>query len=440
MINLRTMPSYTFPEPILWGSATAGHQIEGDNVHSSNYHYEQAHPENYVEPSGKACNSYELYKEDIELLKQLGHQAYRFSIEWCRIQPEEGRIDEQAVAHYQDMLDRLAAAGIHACVTLVHGSVPWWFAQKGGWDKVENHHYFTEYIDYIVPRIADRVGSWIILNEFNLGRAVTPEALQHKVGSLKAHCAGALAVKQYSKAPVSSAHAFVHQDPVRPLDKMDRTMADLSDWLINEFFFHAVRTGEIVLPYREMEYVPELKGSCDYWAVNYYHRTPVTGRTPTGVGTKLEFSRCKLVDCDFGQREFNPESFMQCASRLTDKDVWITENGICCDDDRFRIIYTMLQLEAMKMALQYYPQLKIKAYLHWSLLDNYEWSSFVPRFGLCDVDRKTFKRTPKPSAWFLKEVIERNGFSGALFEKYVPELSCFKLYGGENRSMDITIN
>ena len=440
MINLGQMPAYTFPEPVLWGSATAGHQIEGDNIHSSNYHNEQAHPENYVEPSGKACNSYELYKEDIALLKKLGHQAYRFSIEWCRIQPEEGKIDESAVAHYQDMLDLLAEAGIHSSVTLVHFTVPFWFAQKGGFSKPENLHYFTEYIDYIVPKIADRVGSWTILNEFNLGRSLEPWAIAYKVGCLKAHCAGAMAVKQYSKAPVSSAHAFVHQDPVRPLDKMDSTMADLFDWLTNEFFFHAVRTGEIILPFREMEYLPELKNSCDYWAVNYYHRTPITARKANGIGTKLEFSRYKLVDCDFGQREFNPESFMRCASRITDKPVWITENGICCDDDRFRIMYTMLQLEAMKMALEYYPQLQLKAYFHWSLLDNYEWSSYVPRFGLCDVDRKTFERTPKTSAWFLKEVIERNGFSGELFEKYVPEFKDFKLYGGENRSIGITIN
>ncbi|MBE6385698.1 MAG: glycoside hydrolase family 1 protein [Lentisphaerae bacterium] len=440
MLNLRQMPEYTFPEPILWGSATAGHQIEGDNIHSSHYHNEQAHPEYYDEPSGKACNSYELYKEDIELLKKLGHQAYRFSIEWCRIQPEEGKIDYEALAHYQDMLDRLAEAGIHSSVTLVHFSVPWWFDKKGGFAKAENLHYFTEYIDFIVPKIADRVGSWTILNEFNLSRSLDPIQLDRKIGCLKAHCAGALAVKQYSNAPVSSAHAFVHQDPVRPLDKLDCTMANLSDWMVNEFFFHAVRTGEIVLPYRDMEYMPELKQSCDYWAINYYHRTPVTARSKTGLGTKLEFARYKLVDCDFGQREFNPESFMQCASRITDKPVWITENGICCDDDRFRIMYTMLQLEAMKMALAYYPELKIKAYMHWSLLDNYEWSSYIPRFGLCDVNRETFERTPKPSAWFLKEVIERNGFSGELFEKYVPELSGFTLYEGVNKAIGITIN
>ena len=100
----------------------------------------------------------------------------------------------------------------------------------------------------------------------------------------------------------------------------------------------------------------------------------------------------------------------------------------------------MEKFDVMKEYYNALQQNRIRAYFHWSLLDNYEWTSYVPRFGLCDVDRKSFKRTPKPSARFLKEVIERNGFSGELFEKYVPELSGFKLYDGGNRAMDITIN
>jgi len=98
----------------------------------------------------------------------------------------------------------------------------------------------------------------------------------------------------------------------------------------------------------------------------------------------------------------------------------------------------MLQFEAMKMAMQLYP-VKIEAYLHWSLLDNYEWRSYKPRFGLVEVDRKTFRRTPKPSAEFLREVCENNAFSGELFAKYVPEFNDFILYDGPNRSVGITI-
>lgn len=421
------MKPYTFQEGFLWGSATAGHQIEGDNFNSQNWHFEQEHPENYEEPSGKACNSWELYKEDIRLLKQLGHKAYRFSIEWCRIEPEEGRYDEKALARYQEMLDLLAENGIHACVSLVHGTHPWWFQQKGGFTNEENLKYFVNYLNYLVPKIADRVGSWAVINEFNLDRSIEKANMDTKVCRLKSHALGYRVVKQYSNAPVSSAHAFVHQDPVRPLDFMDSTMANLVDWLTNEFFFHAVRTGEIILPYREMEYMPELKGSSDCWMINYYHRSPIDARHKNGTGKKLEFSSYKLCDIPFGVREFNPESFMRSVSRLNDKPVWITENGICADDDRFRIIYIMQQLEAMKMAMELY-HVDIKAYLHWSLLDNYEWRSFKPRFGIVDVDRTTFQRTPKPSAFFLKEVYENNGFSGDLFAKYLPEFNNFTLY------------
>lgn len=438
MLNLRKMPYYRFPDGFLWGSATAGHQIEGDNFNSQNYRSELQHPEYYEEPSGKACNSWEMYPEDVELLHSLGHRAYRFSIEWSRIQPAENQFDTAALARYQDLLDRLASKGIHACVTLHHGTHPIWFEDLGGFRKEDNLHFFLDYLNYLVPKITDRVGSWIILNEFNLDRSLAPENLALKASRLKAHAFGYRLVKQYSNAPISSAHAFVHQCPLRPGDSMDQTMASLVDWVTNEFFFHAVRTGEIVLPYREMEYLPELKGASDRWMINYYHRAPIDARKVNGIGEKLEFARHRLCDIDFGQREFNPESFMQCAARLTDLPIWITENGICADDDRFRIIYMMLQFEAMKMAMQLYP-VKIEAYLHWSLLDNYEWRSFKPRFGLVEVDRKTFRRTPKPSAKFLQEVCENNAFSGDLFAKYIPEFNDFIIYDGPNRSVDITI-
>ena len=109
MLNLRKMPPYQFPAGFLWGSATAGHQIEGDNFNSQKYRSELQHPEFYDEPSGKACNSWELYPEDVELLHSLGHQAYRFSIEWSRIQPAVDQFDTSALARYQDLLDRLAS-------------------------------------------------------------------------------------------------------------------------------------------------------------------------------------------------------------------------------------------------------------------------------------------------------------------------------------------
>ena len=425
MLNLYKLPSFTFPEGFLWGSATAGHQIEGDNIHCQRWKQELElnHPD-YV-PSGKACNSWELYKEDIELLKELKHQAYRFSIEWSRIEPEKGVHDEKALEQYLDQLRRLKEAGIHTNVTLWHFTHPLWFEELGGFAKEENLEYFRRHLEYLVPRIAPLTDSWIVMNEINLG-AFHPQCFVTKKIKLKAHAYGAEIIRAHSKAPVSTAHAYVPRVPLRPDDEMDITAARMQEWNHNTFFFHGIRTGEIVLPGMDMEYMPQLKNSCDYWAVNYYHRGLVDSRKADLMGKKFNFNNFQMIPEKPMTREFCPETFVHAMGRISDKPVWITENGVPALDDQFRVIYIMLQLEAMKEAMALYHT-DIKAYFHWSLLDNYEWGSYHPRFGLVAVDRETFKRTPKPSAYFLREIIERNGMSGELFAKYVPELPQYTL-------------
>ena len=130
---------------------------------------------------------------------------------------------------------------------------------------------------------------------------------------------------------------------------------------------------------------------------------------------------------DYGaDREFNPEVFVNAVSKLTDKPIWITENGVCTDTDEFRSIYLMMQLCAMQTAMELYNA-DIRAYFHWSLMDNYEWGNYGMRFGLVSVDRSTFERTPKPSAAFYRDIIRANGISGELFEKHTPSLPHFKL-------------
>lgn len=433
MLNLYKMPSFTFPEGFLWGSATAGHQIEGDNIHSQNWKLEQhlANPE-WV-PSGKACNGWEFYREDINLLKELKHQAYRFSIEWSRIEPENGVHDESALAHYTDELRLLKEAGIHTCVTLWHFTHPQWFEALGGFSKEENLKYFRRHLEYLVPRIAEYVDSWVILNELNLGE-MTPEICASKRIKLKAHGYGAQIIRGFSKSPVSSAHAYVPRVPLRPYDELDVSAAKMYDWFYNLFFFHAVRTGEIVLPGYDMEYMPELKDSCDMWTLNYYHRGLVDSRKKNLQARKFDFNNFQMVPEKPFTREFCPETFVSAMAKVSDKPVWITENGVFAGADQFRIIYIMLQLEAMKEAMHLYHT-DIRAYFYWSFLDNYEWGSYLPRYGLVSVDRKTFKRTPKQSAYFYREIIERNGMSGELFAKYMQDLPQYSLCDFEQKKI-----
>ena len=166
MYDVFSLPPIEFPKDFIWGSATAAYQIEGDNVDAALWAKEEEYK---WARSGKACNSYALYKQDIDLVKQLGHQAYRFSINWSRIEPVEGQWNPEAVEHYVDLCRRLHENGIKPIVTLYHGEHPLWFEVMGGWKKLDMLKYWAKFVQYMAPKLAEYVDSWVVLNEFNGG-------------------------------------------------------------------------------------------------------------------------------------------------------------------------------------------------------------------------------------------------------------------------------
>lgn len=416
MYDIFSLKEYTFPEGFLWGSGYAGHQVEGNNIHSDRYVWEL---ETQEEQSGMACNSYALFEEDIALAERLGHRAFRTSVEWSRIEPEEGSFCQEAIDHYVALFSKLREKGIKTFATLVHFSVPLWFQKKGGFSKAENLPYFARYVGFIVPKIAPYIDFYNVINEFNLEKSV-----DFKLNSVKAHAMGYHIIKQYTDAPVSTAHALVQYMPRNPNATLDRLMTEYCDFTDHEFFFHAMRTGELLYPGRDGEYLPEIKNTVDYWSVNSYTRTMIDGKKKNLTGERYRHMELKLTPMDFYLEEFYPECMIANLTRLTDKPIYITENGCSCDDDRFRIVYLSLYLSAIREAMEMGAD--VRGYLQWSLLDNYEWTSFKPHFGLCSVNRTTFERTPKPSAGFYKEIIENNGFSQAILRKYLHEMPSLK--------------
>jgi len=207
---------------------------------------------------------------------------------------------------------------------------------------------------------------------------------------------------------------------VRKFDTPDKIMSDYADFQFNEFFFHAIRTGEIILPFNDSIYLPQLKNSVDYWAINFYTRTMIDSRKKDAIGVRPNTKELKMIDRDFYLEEMLPEGMTQALYRLKDKPVIITENGCCCNDDRFRIVYLALYLSAIKDAID--MGVDVKGYMHWSTMDNYEWGSYLPKFGLADVDRETYVRTPKNSADFYKKIIENNGFNQEILRQHLTEL------------------
>lgn len=421
MTDVFSIQDFKFPTNFLWGSAVAGHQVEGNNIHSNNWYNEQqtlkVNPS--YEVSGMACNHYNMYREDVLLLKELGHRAFRLSIEWARIEPEEGRFLQTELDHYIKELAFLKENGIQTFVTMVHFSVPLWFAKKGDFSNLENIKYFERFLNYVVPKISRYVDFWNVLNEFNLGS--TQQKLDFKFNSVFFHARGYHIIKQYSDKPISSAHALVQYYGRRQNDVFDVTMQHYNDIINHEFFFHAMRTGELVLPHKDGVFDKELKNTVDFWSVNLYTRDIVDSRKKDFRGERYDFTKTRMLPMNFYLDEFYPECVYHNLNRLLDKPVYITENGCSCNDDDFRIVYLAEYLSAMNEAIR--SGVDLRGYLYWSFLDNYEWSTYIPKFGLVEVDyENNFKRTPKPSAYFYKEIIENNGFSQKILKKYLKNM------------------
>ncbi len=413
MYDVFNLPDFNFPKDFLWGSATAGHQIEGDNTNAQWYHEEQK-PDFGGEPSGKACNHYELFREDAHMVADLGHQAYRMSLEWSRIEPECGVWDENALRHYEEELELYKKLGIKTFVTLTHVTWPMWFEEMGGVTKKENFKYFLRFAEKAVKRYDDLVDFWLILNEKT--HTLTDQGLNF----IRLHAQGYRLLKTLTNKPVSSAHMALQTWPNRYFDELDKIMAAYRDFQINGAFLHAINTGELISPHMEAESCPEAKGAVDFWALNLYTRDMVDSRRKNLAGDRYPHKYLPLIKKPFYFEEFYPEGCTAMLERFRNLPLYMTENGCCCDDDRFRIVYLALYLSAIHDAMQ--RGIDVKGYLYWSLMDNYEWNSFLPRFGIVDVDFKTFKRTPKPSAMFYKDIIENNGFSQEILRKYLTEL------------------
>ncbi len=423
MIDIFSYKDFQFPKDFIWGSATAGHQIEGNNKNSTNWYaeIERKKVDPSYELSGLACNSYEMWKEDVDLIATLGHQTFRMTVEWSRIEPTEGQFSMEELDHYIKIFEALKERNVKIMLTLVHGAIPRWLGDKG-WFRMENLPCWERYLNFLIPKITQYIDYWCVFNEFNWNTG--EGSFDGKTNHIRYHARAYHIIKQYSKAPISTVHAFRQHYAKRQNDPFDLAMQNYYDIVFNEFWFHAIRTGEIVFPNRDVFYDKEIKDTCDYWGVNTYLRTIVDTRVKNcEFGSRYSFNKLRLVEDEAFDmvQEFNPECFIQNFLRLKDKPVIVTENGLCSDHDDFRIVWITEYLCALKECID--MGVDIRGYLYWSLLDNYEWGSYKPKFGLVDVDRENdFKRTIKPSGYFFKEIIKNNGFKQEILQKYLQEM------------------
>jgi beta-glucosidase len=376
----RTTPA---PENFLWGAATAGHQIEGGNTNTGHWVAEHAPDTHVREPSGDACDSYHRYGEDIRLLADAGLGAYRFSLEWARIEPAKGEVSRAQLDHYRRMIDTCRDLGVEPVVTLHHFTVPLWQHQEGGWyapDVVDRFRFFTE----TAARILDDV-TWVVtINEPNM-----------MVNQREARIDTELGVNFPGPSPhaarvIAGAH-HASMDVLRGLGHVK------GGWTVANQVFQAVpgyeRERDDWGYWREDFFLEQSRGD-DFVGVQSYLRTIIGPDGPVAWPDGVERTLTGW--------EYYPEALGHALRHTREVTggvpMLVTENGMGTADDARRIDYTTGALSGMADAID--DGCDVRGYLHWSLLDNYEWGSYTPTFGLIAVDRETFVRTPKPSlAW-----------------------------------------
>ncbi len=416
--------NFRFPAGFLWGAATSSHQVEGHCTNNDWWAWEQAGK--VREPSGAACDHYHRFREDFDLARELNHNAHRFSLEWSRIEPEEGRFSPEALAHYRDVLLALRERGLEPVVTIYHYTLPKWLADKGGWENPGIERLFERFAARVLDEYAGLARWWITFNEpavhvfksyilgqWPPGKTDYPTAFQVVRRMLRAHVLAYHAIHARRRdAMVSVAKHALALTPCNPKSRMDRLSVAARTYLFNHLFLDALHTGALRVPGLFWERLPSGR-TLDYVGLNYYTRDFVrnTGFSVPGlIGNicTLEHHQSVGKRNDLGW-EIYPEGlahFLKAYSRYR-LPILITENGLPVTRDEDRWTFIFLHLWQVARALS--EGIPVAGYLHWSLLDNYEWAEgFKGRFGLVEVDYATQKRTVRESARRLADVIRRN--------------------------------
>ncbi|MEV6712874.1 family 1 glycosylhydrolase [Lentzea sp. NPDC051208] len=418
----------SFPDGFLWGAATAAHQVEGNNTTSDFWVLEHTPESMFAEPSGDACDHYRRYREDITLLRDLGFTSYRFSIEWARVEPEDGHFSRAAIEHYRDVLKTCHELGVTPVVTLHHFSSPRWLITLGGWEYDGTPERFAAYCRVVMAELGPLIPWVTTINEANIaplvrmlmGGSTGDEAVQAPVGvqddPLEAlRRSRKSAAEALGTAPdephlflftfstkgqdvVKRAHVAARQviREVSPDTKVGITLA-LQD-------FQPRDGGEAAADARWAEtfddFLSSMEGD-DFLGVQNYSRALVgpDGGLPAPEGAEMT---------QMGY-EFYPEALENVLRRAASAGLplMVTENGVATDDDTRRVEFITRAVAGVERCLA--DGIDVRGYFYWSALDNFEWMlGYRPTFGLVAVDRETQQRTVKDSARHLGAIARRN--------------------------------
>jgi beta-glucosidase len=437
MENNMPQATYHFPKGFLWGTATAAHQVEGNNTNNNWWKWEQEGHTNGK--SGLACDWWGgRWREDFD---RAAENAHRLSVEWSRIQPAPDRWDEDALERYRAMLRGLKERGITPMVTLHHFTDPLWVEERDGWENEETVLWFEKFVRKTVEALKEYCTLWCTVNEpngyalngyagtvagFPPGKKNIKLALQVIANLIRGHAAAYRTIHEIQpEARVGFAlyyRSFVPYHAWSPLDKwVTRNIFNG----MNNGFPSALATGVMRTPLGNTS-IPVAKGTQDYFGFNYYTRDLVSFdlTKPATLFARNSFRK----DADVSETSFlanEPEGMFEGLKWVTrtfpNLPILVTENGIEDSTDHLRPRFIAQHIHQMWRGVNFnWP---IKGYFHWSLVDNFEWErGWTQRFGLWGLDVETQKRTKRPSADLYADICHENGLSSDMVQKYCPEV------------------
>ena len=432
--------SYHFPREFLWGTATSSHQVEGGNANNNWSTWENT-PGKIVngEKAGLACDWWGgRWQEDFDHAAEGGQTSHRLSLEWSRIQPSRDRWDESSLAYYKEMITGLNIRGIKPMVTLHHFTDPLWLSEMNGWLNDETPTLFSAYVRKAVAALKDGCSLWCTINEPNLyallgyvagnfppGRRGDLRSLFQVYENLqKAHALAYQAI--HGLQPGAQVGLAINRSLLvagRRWNLVDRWLTHMANWISGDAFMRPFQTGVFKLFGRKRR-IPGLRGSLDYFGLNYYYRQvmEVAPFEKNGLYSRISFEEEgePSPSGKFGNTPRGMYAALTWAKRFG-LPILITENGIEDREDSLRRRYLVQNLHQVWRAVN--MNLPVRGYFHWSLVDNFEWTDgWQNRFGLWELDPATQQRTPRRSAELYAKICLENGLTTEMVEVYCPEV------------------
>ena len=434
-----------FEKGFLIGAATAAHQVGGNNKNSDYWAMEHMKYTSFAEPSRDAVDHYNRYEEDIKMMAEAGLNAYRFSIEWARIEPVKGEFDEKEIEHYRKVLECCKKYGIEPVVTLLHFTSPKWLIEKGGWENEETIGLFADYCKYVVERLGSYMHYICTINEANMGIQIAAISARYKEQMMEKmqQGAGTHANKEAAESTegtvqvglnmqkmmeniqkqaeenmevfgVTTPQVFVssrtpegdilvmkaHQAAKKAIKEVN---ANLQVGLTLSLHDIQAKEGGEKRAEEEwneefLHYLPYIKED-DFFGLQNYTRSVIDANgicaAPQGAG---------LTQMDY---EIYPQALEACIRKVYKElniPIIVTENGIAVEDDTVRVDFINKATDGVANCIA--DGILVKGYMYWSLMDNFEWQKgYSMTFGLIAVDRSTQQRTAKPSLKYLGGLI-----------------------------------